>query len=94
MRDKYNRITPDLEAWDKLGYIVSEIHEDTWTLEDKDASFSDFTHIVVDYDEDEEPEYTKEQFTFPDSKLVPFTDAEQEQIQKDIANWRLETRRD
>ena len=94
MRDRYGRITPDFAAWEKLGYRVAEIHENTYTLTNSDDAY-DFVNIVADYDtyytDSGLPEYSKEHFEFPDSHLEEFTEAEQNQIKLDIENFKSES---
>ena len=94
MRDRYGRITPDFAAWEKLGYHVREIHENTYTLTNSDDAY-DFVNIVADYDtyytDSGLPEYSKEHFEFPDSHLEDFTEAEQNQIKLDIENFKSES---
>lgn len=94
MKDKYGRITPDFDAWEKLGYHVGEIHENTYTLTNSDDAY-DFVNIVADYDanctDSGLPEYSKEHFEFPDSRLEDFTEAEQNQIELDIENFKAES---
>lgn len=93
MRDEYGRITPNFEAWEKLGYHLEDIHSQTYTLTDSN-DFYDFTRIIAEYapycTENGLPEYTKEHFIYPNSELEPFTPAELEQIKKDIDNFKKE----
>lgn len=95
MKDEYGRITPDFQAWEKLGYCVGEIHENTYTLCNSDDPY-DFINITAEYDTDCTdsglPEYSKEHFEFPDSHLEDFTEAELNQIKLDIENYKLETK--
>lgn len=96
MRDIYGRITPDFEAWEKLGYRFEEIHAETYTLTDSN-DFRDFTNIVAEYDpnytENGLPKYTKTHFFYPyNSTLEPFSPAELEQIKKDIDNFKKEVK--
>lgn len=93
MRDEYGRITPDFEAWEKLGYHFVDIHAETYTLTDSNNPY-DFINIVAEYapycTENGLPEYTKEHFMYPNSRLEPFTIDELEQIKKDIDNFKNE----
>lgn len=92
MLDKYGEITPDFEAWEKLGYYLEEIHSHTYTFckIDKEDMY-DFIRIVAEYDNKlNEPEYTKEHFTAFSSKLEEFTQNELNQIGLDIENFKKE----
>ena len=91
MRDSYGRITPDFEAWKKLGYKLEETHENTYTLCNDPDNYFDYINIYCDYDD--EPEYVKEHLIFPDSRLEDFTPEEKAQIEKDIANWKKEMKK-
>lgn len=93
MRDEYGRITPDFKAWEKLGYKLEEVHENTYTLCNDPNNYYDFVNISCEYDADGEPEYSKERFVFPDSRLEDFTPEEKAQIEKDIANWKKEMKK-
>lgn len=96
MRDKYGRITPNFEAWKKLGYYLEEVHENTYTLTNSDDPY-DFINIVAEYNTDYTdsglPEYSKKHFEFPECALEDFTEAEQNQIKLDIENFKLETKK-
>ena len=96
MRDQYGRITPDFEAWEKLGYYVEEIHENTYTLTNSD-NMMDFIYIIADYETYDNtsglPEYTKEHYEGLNNHLEDFTEAEQNQIRLDIENFKTETKK-
>lgn len=97
MRDKYGRITPDFEAWEKLGYKSIDIHEHYYTLSNDPYNCYDFIIIACDYESngtlDFKPRYSKEHYQFPEKWLEEFTPEEQAQIEKDIKNWEVETRK-
>lgn len=96
MRDKYGRITPDFEAWKRLGYHLEEVHENTYTLTNSDNVY-DFINIVAEYDTEYTdsglPEYSKEHFEFSESTLDDFTEAEQALIKLDIENYKSEIKK-
>lgn len=97
MRDSYGRITPDFEAWKKLGYKLEGTHEHYYTLTNDPDNFYDFIIIACDYESNGtlnfEPNYSKEHYQFPDSWLEDFTEEEKAQIEKDIANWKKEMKK-
>lgn len=95
MRNEYGEITPDFDAWEKLGYYLEEIHSHTYTLCNLDGDQYDFIHIVASYDAElSEPEYTKEHFSLfiNDSRCEEekFTPEELNQIKLDIENFKKE----
>lgn len=102
MRDEYGRITPDFKAWEKLGWKLVEIHEQTYTFESKDSDAPWYWKtITAEYDTDltdsHKPEYVVwvETFSMSDpaecgSYEDTFTNAEKEQIEKDVKNWEEE----
>ena len=99
MRDRYGEITPDFDAWEKLGYYLEEIHSRTYTLCNLDGDQYDFIHIVASYDAElSEPEYTKEHFSLfinaPRCEEEKFTPEEQKQIELDIENFKKEKNND
>lgn len=98
MRNEYGEITPDFEAWEKLGYYLEETHSHTYTLCNVDGDQYDFIHIVASYDAElSEPEYTKEHFSLwmsgPRCESEPFTPDEQKQIELDIENFKEENKK-
>lgn len=95
MRDRYGEITPDFDAWEKLGYYLEEIHSHTYTLCNLDGDQYDFIHIVASYNTElREPEYTKEHFSLfindPRCEEEKFTPEELNQIKLDIENFKKE----
>lgn len=90
MRDKYGRITPDFQAWERLGYFLGETHAKTYTFFNSTSRYC-FSTIIAEYDTDTLPTYTKERFEFPKNWLEDFTEAELKQIKLDIENFKRET---
>lgn len=93
MRDEYGRITPDFEAWKKLGYHLYRSYGQTYTL------VKPVNHHVYDliraecypeYIEKGIPNYSKSEVVSIHIKSIPFTPAELEQIKKDIDNFKKE----
>jgi len=96
MRDKFGRIAPDFEAWEKLGYhLISDIHSTLFTLVDSEDYYC-YNKVVAEYDpdctENGLPEYTKEEKIFSNVKSIPFTPDELEQIKKDTDNFKKEVK--
>ena len=91
MRDEYGRIMPDVEAWEKLGYYLGEIHANTYTFFNSNSCYC-FSTIVAEYDTDTLPIYTKDRFEFPINWLEDFTKEELKQIELDIKNFKNEQR--
>lgn len=89
MRDRYNRITPNFEAWEKLGWVCEEIHEQTYTLGKTNDSYYDFEQIVFEFDEtsNDSPKVWKERISIDGCKVLDFTKEEQIQVDKDIKNF-------
>ena len=88
MRDCYNRITPNFEEWKKLGWICTEIHEQTFTLSRPNDCHLDFDQIVFELDEeDKNPRVWKENISLDGWRRLDFTPEEQLQVNKDIQNY-------
>ena len=91
MRDQYGRITPDFDAWKKLGWVCTEIHENCYTLsKENDNSYWEFEQIYFDFEQDSDsPKVTKERLSMEASRnaILDFTPEEQEQVNKDLANY-------
>ena len=94
MRDMYNRITPDFEAWEKLGWICEEIHEQTFTLGKPNDCHYDFEQIVFELDDTlDSPKVWKERISIDGCKVLDFTEEEQIQVNKDLENYYKEIKR-
>ena len=92
MRDCYNRITPNFEEWEKLGWICTEIHEQTFTLSRPEDTHWDFTQIVFELGDDtESPKVWKERISLYSCGEEPFTAEEQALVDADIKNYYEET---
>ena len=88
MRDCYNRITPNFEEWEKLGWVCTEVHEQTFTLSRPNDYPLDFDQIVFELnEEDKTPRVWKENISLDGCRKLDFTPDEQLQVNKDIQNY-------